>query len=159
MSGPLLLGLRIAMAVSLYAFLGFILYVQWSELRQQIGQVAPSLPPTIILMIAKEEQELSYRFNLPEIIIGRDPACDLVLSDSTVSAKHARINFKHNQWWLEDMKSTNGTMLYQQQVDIPVVITSGDLFTCGQVEISVEIEGDQSVVNRNQGEVVDGRSS
>jgi len=159
MSGPILLGLRIAMAVSLYAFLGFTLYVLWHELLQQSVQVTPPPPPTMILIIAKEGHEERYRYDLPEIIIGRDPACDLVLSDSTISAKHARLTYKHNHWWLEDMKSTNGTMLDQQQVDIPLVVTSGDRFTCGQVEISVEIEGGQNIVNPNKGADLDGRSS
>jgi len=159
MSGPILLGLRIAMAVSLYAFLGFTLYVLWHELRLQSVQVSPPPPPTMTLSIAKAEYEERYRFDLPEIIIGRDPACDLVLSDSTISAKHARLTHKHNHWWLEDMKSTNGTMLDQQQVDIPLVVTSGDRFTCGQVEFLVEIEGSQSIVKPNIGADPDGRSS
>ena len=159
MSGPILLGLRIAMAVSLYAFLGFTLYVLWHEVHQQSVQVSPPPPPTMMLIIAKTGREERYRFDLPEIIIGRDPVCDMVLTESTISAKHARLTHKHNHWWLEDMKSTNGTMLDQQQVDIPLVVTSGDRFTCGQVEFLVEIEGSQSIVKPNIGADPDGRSS
>ncbi|MCK4726649.1 MAG: FHA domain-containing protein [Anaerolineales bacterium] len=159
MSGPILLGLRIAMAVSLYVFLGFTLYTLWRELRQQSVQATPPPPPTLTLIITRDGDEERYRFDLPEIIIGRDPACDLVLSDSTVSTKHARLTYKHNQWWLEDMKSTNGTMLNEQQVDIPLVVTSGDRFTCGKVEISVEIVSGQRIVNPDKGVDIDGRPS
>lgn len=46
-----------------------------------------------------------------EIIIGRDPSCDLVLSDPYVSRRHCRI-FKENQrYFVEDLNSTNGTFI------------------------------------------------
>ena len=45
------------------------------------------------------------------IIIGRSPSCTLVLDDSYASSRHARVFPKDGAWWLEDLGSTNGTMM------------------------------------------------
>lgn len=41
--------------------------------------------------------------------VGRDPKCDLVLEDSTISKRHARLRWTGNGWALEDLGSKNGT--------------------------------------------------
>lgn len=44
------------------------------------------------------------------ISIGRRDENDLVLKNDTfVSRYHARIHYEADQWWLEDIHSTNGT--------------------------------------------------
>lgn len=45
------------------------------------------------------------------ITIGRDQNCTLVLNDSYASSHHARVFPKDGAWWLEDLGSTNGTMM------------------------------------------------
>ena len=45
------------------------------------------------------------------ITIGRSPSCTLVLEDSYASSRHARVFPKDGAWWLEDLGSTNGTMM------------------------------------------------
>ncbi|MCB0337727.1 MAG: FHA domain-containing protein [Bdellovibrionales bacterium] len=51
-----------------------------------------------------------------EIIVGRDPESDLALLDGNVSRRHARF-YKHNEeYFIEDLKSTNGTYLNNVQV-------------------------------------------
>ncbi len=44
-----------------------------------------------------------------EITIGRDPACEVVLSGAEVSRRHARLLFRDGSWVLQDLQSTNGT--------------------------------------------------
>ena len=44
-------------------------------------------------------------------VIGRDPACDIVLEDDRVSRRHARLTFIEGAWRLADLESTNGTSL------------------------------------------------
>jgi diguanylate cyclase (GGDEF)-like protein len=43
------------------------------------------------------------------VLIGRDPACDLVLTDGLVSSRHALIEDRGDSWALVDLGSTNGT--------------------------------------------------
>lgn len=57
----------------------------------------------------------SFAFS-SEIIIGRNAGCDIVITDSFVSHRHARIMVVNNQYVLEDMGSANGTFLNGQQL-------------------------------------------
>ncbi|MFO1022168.1 MAG: SpoIIE family protein phosphatase [Planctomycetales bacterium] len=45
------------------------------------------------------------------IVIGRNPACDLILDDESVSRRHAQILHSHGTYYLEDLRSRNGTLL------------------------------------------------
>lgn len=43
------------------------------------------------------------------IVIGRQPDCDVVLSDAGVSRRHAEIRREGDEWVVVDLGSTNGT--------------------------------------------------
>lgn len=45
------------------------------------------------------------------LILGRDPGCDLVISDNTVSRNHARFYLNQQDVWIEDLGSANGIHL------------------------------------------------
>jgi len=83
-------------------------------------------------------------FTDDEVIIGRDPQCHCPLSDETASARHARLNYHHKQWWIEDLQSKNGTKLNGEKVSVPTVVISGDKITCGHATITLKIAGDAS---------------
>ena len=139
MSGPVLLILRVLMAASLYAFFGMALYLLWRDLQSQVKPAASYLPPALTLIRITDEEPVQLRFTASEIIIGRDPACDFVLEDSTVSAKHTRLSFSQGQWWVEDLRSTNGTYLNQEPITTSLVVTSGDEIRCGQVALTITV--------------------
>lgn len=44
-----------------------------------------------------------------EMLIGRHRGCDVMLSDPSVSRRHARLVFRDGRWILQDLDSTNGT--------------------------------------------------
>ena len=46
-----------------------------------------------------------------ELLIGRNPDCDVVLSAPAVSRQHARLTFREGSWILHDLDSTNGTLV------------------------------------------------
>ncbi|CAN6165579.1 unnamed protein product [Urochloa humidicola] len=86
------------------------------------------------------------------ITLGRVPPSDIVLKDSEVSGKHARINWnaKTLKWELVDMGSLNGTFLNSQAVHHPDVgsrhwgdpaeLAHGDIITLGtSSKLSVHI--------------------
>ncbi len=56
----------------------------------------------------------------PVIIIGRADA-DLVLGDSEVSRRHARLEFKGPNVQLRDLNSTNGTYVNEQRITLTAV--------------------------------------
>jgi pSer/pThr/pTyr-binding forkhead associated (FHA) protein len=139
MSGIILLVLRFLLAATLFAFLAVALYILWRDLKSQSDQLNQKQPPPIKLFYNLAGESQSYRFTIPAVLIGRDPACDCVINDSTVSAQHARLIHRQGQWWVEDLRSTNGTFINQEPVFIPMVVTSGDELQCGQAILTISV--------------------
>jgi hypothetical protein len=139
MSATILLILRVALVAVLYLFLAWALFTLWLDLRRQSKLLGVPQAPPITLSRQVGEELKSFRYTHPEITIGRDPASDCFLEDKTISAQHARMSFHHGQWWIEDLKSTNGTFLNQEAVVEPLVLTAGDLLRCGQVQFQVSL--------------------
>ena len=59
------------------------------------------------------------------ILIGRAPGCTLVLDDDYSSSRHARIFPQNGQWFVEDLGSTNGTFLGDNQLTGPTPLPPG----------------------------------
>lgn len=140
MTGAFVLILRLALAVCLYAFLGWTLYTLWRELQLQGIRIAGRRAPALDLTILSPGSAAMRRvLQQTEALIGRDPACDLVLNDDAVSARHVHLSYHHGQWWAKDLNSTNGTRLNQSPLLIPTVLANGDQLECGHTVIIVSI--------------------
>jgi hypothetical protein len=148
MSGPIVLGLRLLLALALYAFLAGALWIIWLELRKTGLDIAGRRTPVIRFQVGSPAGDgRSLHFSQPEIILGRDPACQIPLDDETVSARHAKLSYHHGQWWVEDLGSTNGTSLNRQKVKTATVLTTGDEISCGQVRLTVDLGNDVSLTH------------
>jgi hypothetical protein len=66
-------------------------------------------------------------------MIGRDPGCDLVIPDLSVSRRHATLQRCVRGWLLTDFGSTNGTRLNGWRVREPVPVGPGDQVSFGAV--------------------------
>ncbi|GAB1471787.1 hypothetical protein MASR2M66_26650 [Chloroflexota bacterium] len=140
MSATVVLALRILTALALYSFLGWALIFLYREIRHQGIMLANRRVPGITLMVKPQGGRSTLRyFNQAEITIGRDPGCDIPLLEDTISARHAHLIYHHNQWWLEDLASTNGTRLNKTPVIAPTVITSGDDIQCGNTQMTISL--------------------
>lgn len=51
-----------------------------------------------------------------ELSIGRHPSCDIRIDAPTVSRRHARLVFRDGGWILQDLKSSNGTLVNGRRV-------------------------------------------
>jgi len=143
MSGPLLLVLRVGMTLSLYIFMGWAFLQLWLNFKLQSELLAiRKTPPLSITFIDPEDKLQKKHFRDPEITLGRDPHCDIYLENETVSAHHARLNYHHGQWWLEDLKSTNGTTLNGEEVKTPTIVINDDEIHCGKVQLNVQFSID-----------------
>ena len=135
-----MLALRLTLAFALYGFLGWALVVLWRDIRRQ-GVVLTNRRVTGINLTIRhgDSPPTVTNFTQPEITLGRDPGCDIPLIDDTVSTRHAQLTYHHNQWWLEDLLSTNGTTLNQIVVTMPTVLTAGDEIQCGDTRLIVNL--------------------
>ena len=150
MSAYILLALRILITLSLYGFLGWVMYLLWRDIRERSIKLANNkIPPIKLLAITDKNQPKSFLFTQPEIIIGRDPNCSIWLDNETVSARHARLSFHHNQWWLEDLDSMNGTKLNNLSVSTPTVLTKDDVILCGQVKMIISLLKENPLVTKD----------
>lgn len=140
MSAVIFLGLRLALTICLYAFLGIAFFTLWQSVHQKGKTLAARKIPPISLVVQPPNQSPALlRFTQEEVILGRDKACDVSVADEMVSSRHARLSFHHGQWWLEDLNSTNGTFLNAEKIIAPIVITSGDEIRCGKTMITLQI--------------------
>jgi hypothetical protein len=74
-----------------------------AEVRERMRRqgTAPDGEPRLLALDWSGPQE--------ELLLGRHHACDIVLSDPSVSRRHARLRFHDGRWMLRDLESTNGT--------------------------------------------------
>jgi hypothetical protein len=121
--------LRLALAVALYAFLGWALWTLLQELKQQGDKLALQKTPEITLFIQMDQgEETRYHFSQPQIMIGRDPKCDLAMMDEALSAHHARLAYiTDNGGW--KIQPTNE--LRTNEINHLAVVIAGDQVKCG----------------------------
>ncbi|MDR3068511.1 MAG: FHA domain-containing protein [Cellulomonas sp.] len=66
------------------------------------------------------------------VLLGRAPGCTLVLDDDYSSSRHARLYPQGDDWFVEDLGSTNGTYLGEYRVQAPVRVPMGTAVRIGQ---------------------------
>jgi len=90
--------------------------------------------PSISVLYPEESRQT---LQIPEngLLIGRDPACDLILSDDFVSAKHCKIFFENGELFIEDQGSTNGTFVDGSELDKKSALKQGQEVQIGVTSI------------------------
>ncbi len=74
-----------------------------------------------------------------ELTIGRAPGCDLVLGeDNFVSAHHARVFRRGQEYWVEDLGSTNGTLLNERRISTAAPLRRGDRVQVGRTLLELQ---------------------
>ncbi len=140
MSATVGLILRFTFLVVLYIFLALAIWMLWrSVVSKQVHQGNIPIPSLTLATVIGEEM-MSQSFAGTEVLIGRSVECDLTLEDATVSSRHARLFFHLNQWWFEDLKSTNGSYLDGIRVEEPIVVKDNDEIYCGDAIFKITIK-------------------
>lgn len=71
------------------------------------------------------------------IIIGRASGADICIADDFVSNQHARVTPSSRGVIVEDLRSTNGTVVNGSRISSPVQLSTGDEITLGDVRLKV----------------------
>lgn len=71
------------------------------------------------------------------IMLGRAQECTLVLEDDYASGKHARLFPQGSRWFIEDLGSTNGTWLGEEQLTRASTVEPGDRIRIGKTVLEL----------------------
>jgi len=139
----LLLILRVAIAVALYAFLAALFLYMWRDVQatgrseSSVRQVSGRL--VIVEVDDSLAMEVGHTIVFQSLAtIGRSPTSTLVLPDTFASTEHARITRRHGQWWLDDLNSRNGTTVNGIPITGALVLSSNDIIGVGRVKLRFE---------------------
>lgn len=72
--------------------------------------------------------------------IGRSPEADVQIEDRYASGLHARIFSRDGRTYIEDMSSTNGTLLNQATLSGEAELVDGDVVRIGDTEFRYEAQ-------------------
>jgi predicted component of type VI protein secretion system len=105
-----------------------------SALRTAVASRLGALfePEKLETLLALDWSDASH-----ELCIGRSTSCDVVLTDVTVSRRHARLIPRDGIWVLHDLSSTNGTYLNGHRVSRSQ-LRPGDRLALGQALLRVD---------------------
>ncbi|MBF4809073.1 MAG: FHA domain-containing protein, partial [Lancefieldella parvula] len=121
---------RVLLVVLLYIFL-------FSVMRTGIGLVRGQRKDGAIWSVDVEKGVKSLRGLhvdiLGPVVIGRSPSSDIVIDEPYVSASHARFTIQGPALVLEDLGSTNGTMVNGHIIEQPVTLRDTDEVQVGDV--------------------------
>ncbi len=125
---------RILLVVVLYVFL-------FAVMRTGVGLVKGQRRDSAIWAIDVEKGQRSLRGLhvdiLGPVVIGRSPSSDIVIDEPYVSSTHARLTLQGPALVLEDLGSTNGTLVNGHPIDQPVTLRDSDEVQVGDTIMKV----------------------
>jgi pSer/pThr/pTyr-binding forkhead associated (FHA) protein len=98
-----------------------------------------------ITQVGAASEELS--FETAEVRMGRTADNDVVIKDPSSSRSHARVYEEGAVWFVEDLKSANGTKLNGKTLKAPMPLKNADKIAIGDVTLEFVIaEGNDTVM-------------
>jgi len=89
----------------------------------------------LLKIVSGEHSGQTVELRDDTIVIGRHPACEIRMSEETVSRRHARIVAADGGYVLEDLGSRNGTYVNGQRVTSPLRLCDQDTISIFNTEV------------------------
>ena len=132
----------------IWLFFIYAIRMVWVEVRRSRPEKAAATPPAqaavdrkvpLRLRVLDPPQRRGRIFELgEEVTLGRSPGCAVCLEDDTfTSSVHARVFSRNGDFWVEDLRSTNGTYLNETRLTGPARIQRGDRIKVGSTILEV----------------------
>ncbi len=94
--------------------------------QRQVGRAAA------LVVIHGDDLGRKFDLNVECLTIGRGADSDIQVDQQAVSRRHAEVRSEEGRLLVEDLGSTNGTILNDEQVDAPTRLRNGDLLKIGR---------------------------
>ena len=150
-----LLLLKIGFLVLLYLFLWKIVRTASRDLRtpqesfvlapQQVRKAtAPEKRARGRLVVVTDDAAdgegngRAFDIDAAAVTVGRGHPNDIPLDDEFASTQHARLEARADGVWLEDVGSTNGTVVNGTRIDGPRKLAPGDVIRIGDTDFRFE---------------------
>lgn len=148
---PISVALKFAFLAVLYLFLFWIAKSARRDLQRNVPSGATvshdfssgssSLPDGWLVVEAGGDLAPGARYDLfGGITLGRSADADISFTDRYASGLHARLYPRGDRYYLEDMNSTNGTLLDGRPVSGERELVDGSLIQIGDTAFRVEME-------------------
>ncbi|MDX9850512.1 MAG: FHA domain-containing protein [Anaerolineaceae bacterium] len=137
MTAIFILILRIILAILLLGFVGLLFFTTWRQLQTQVKLLSPDLSSSIHISYKDNPEQEAFVIKQTDVLVGRDPNCKVHIPDETISAQHARVYLVDQNWWVQDLNSTNGTFLNDERIDQPCILADNDMLQIGNVKLII----------------------
>ena len=129
---------RLAFLAALYVFLALVVRALVRDLRAAARDPAGALGRLVVVASASLPSAGTV-FPLDAVTtLGRDLGSSVVLEDPFSSARHAILTFRGRGWYVEDLGSTNGTLVNGVPVAGAVPLGFGDELQIGDTAMRLE---------------------
>ena len=130
--------IRLAFLVALYLFLALVVRALLRDIRAASRDPAGALGRLVVIASASLPAAGSI-FPLDAVTtLGRDLGSSVVLEDPFASARHAVLTFRGRGWYVEDLGSTNGTLVNGVHVAGALPLGFGDELQVGEIRMRLE---------------------
>lgn len=148
---PIAVALKFGFVALLFLFLVWVTRSSLRDLRATGGglavegtayhdAIASSAQEDAVLVVeAGGGLERGARYDLfGGLSIGRSPDADIRIDDRYASGMHARVFGRGGAYWVEDLDSTNGSLLNSAELHGEAEIDDGDVVRIGDTEFRFE---------------------
>ena len=97
----------------------------------------PRGAPTHVAIVEGANAGETISLDGAPLLIGRGSDAAIRLDDDYVSTRHARIAASGDQWFVEDLGSTNGTYLGSQRLSQPTTLQLGSKVRIGKTTLEL----------------------
>ena len=123
----------------IYLFLARVIAALLRDLRAAAREPVTDLGRLVVLASPSGEPAQGSSIGLDAITtLGRDVNNAIVVDDQFASTSHAVLTFRGRTWYVEDLKSTNGTFVNGVKVEGVSPLGYGDELQLGQVRMRLE---------------------
>ena len=110
------------------------------SLAQHTDAIARRRPPSgaLAIVLSGFYEGLEVAIDRERIVIGRGRKADLALAEATISRAHAALGFDGERFFVEDLGSTNGTLVNGAKISRHE-LASDDEIQMGKLRIGVSL--------------------